>query len=146
MHGTFGEYRHAHAFHAYVDIHEYRDAGITLSCNLKELLHPEQKPDTALFPLTRKTTLQVLELGTGCGIVGISLSQTNPGAQVLLTDLPEAQEIIERNIKATNALGRSTLQFQELDWEVELPENLLSPARPLDLVLAADCTYNADSR
>jgi methylase of polypeptide subunit release factors len=87
--------------------------------------------------------MQILELGTGCGIVGISIAQILPDTNVLLTDLPEAQEIVERNIKQTSLVNGSTLRFEELDWSVDLPLHLQSH---VDLVLAADCTYNPDSR
>jgi methylase of polypeptide subunit release factors len=88
----------------------------------------------------------MLELGTGCGMVGMTLAHLIPDANVLLTDLSEAQEIVEHNINQTKLARGSTLAFQTLDWDDELPQNLQSPPSPLDLVLAADCTYNSDSR
>ena len=65
---------------------------------------------------------------------------------MLLTDLSEAQEIVERNIRQVGTKKVSSLKFQELDWDADLPDNLQSPCSSLDLVLAADCTYNPDSR
>lgn len=51
-------------------------------------------------------------------------------------------------------LGKgSSLRFEELDWDAELPAWLALPSSggggggaELHLVLAADCTYNSDSR
>ncbi|KAF1845841.1 uncharacterized protein K460DRAFT_338481 [Cucurbitaria berberidis CBS 394.84] len=121
------------------------DAGITLSCHLKELLDNKSDSTKTLLPSQRSARLHVLELGAGCGVVGISLAQIFQGAQVLLTDLPEAQEIVERNLGEVKTAEGSSLRFQELDWDADLPDNLKSPPFLLDLVLAADCTYNSDS-
>ena len=67
---------------------------------------------------------------------------------VTLTDLPEAREIVERNIgQAIGNLAKgSTVSFEELDWDASLPSWLQHPDSRLDLVLAADCTYNPYSR
>lgn len=79
-------------------------------------------------------------------MVGISLAQLCKGAQVLLTDLSEAQEIVERNIRQAGTIEESSLRFQELNWDAELPDDLQSSSTPINLVIAADCTYNPDSR
>lgn len=80
--------------------------------------------------------------------VGISIAQSISKAHVYLTDLPEAQEIVERNIAHASPLTNSTLEFRELDWDNELPKDLFpdSGPSPFDLFIAADCTYNSDSR
>lgn len=88
----------------------------------------------------------MLELGTGCGIVGITIASVIARANVLLTDLSEAQEIVERNIKRATMAKGSSLAFRELDWDSELPETLQSSTSQQDLIVAADCTYNPDSR
>lgn len=87
--------------------------------------------------------LRVIELGTGCGIVGIALAQRLPRCAVVLTDLQEAQDIANRNAKlAQPALG-SSIQFEVLDWDEPLPEQVR--AQTYDLIIVSDCTYNADS-
>ena len=87
--------------------------------------------------------LNIVELGSGCGIVGISLAQTIPDCDVLLTDLPEAKEIAERNIAQMNSAMGSKARFIELDWEQPLP--LSVQTKTFDLIVVADCTYNPDS-
>jgi predicted nicotinamide N-methyase len=87
--------------------------------------------------------LQVIELGSGCGIVAISLAQTIPDCEIMLTDLPEAQEIAQRNIESMNAAISSTAVFQPLNWEEPLPPSVAD--KTFDLILVADCTYNPDS-
>jgi hypothetical protein len=79
-------------------------------------------------------------------MVGIAIAQTLEGADVVVTDLPEAQEIVQRNISQARPAKGSILEFQELDWDAELPPNLRTSSSRLDLVIAADCTYNPDSR
>jgi hypothetical protein len=79
-------------------------------------------------------------------MVGITIAQLIAGADVRLTDLEEAQEIVERNISLARRAKGSSLKFQTLDWDAELAPNLQSTSPPLDLVIAADCTYNPDSR
>jgi predicted nicotinamide N-methyase len=93
----------------------------------------------------RRKSLGVLELGAGCGIVGISLATAFPQTStVILTDLPEASEIIEKNLSSSNLLLpiRSKLAHQVLDWSSPLPPNVNS--RKWNLVVVADCTYNPD--
>jgi hypothetical protein len=85
------------------------------------------------------------------------LSYLIPNTTIFLTDLAEARAIAEQNISHANKgrTNRAVLAFNELDWERPLYgiENVLpdplhggSPERVVDLVVAADCTYNADSR
>lgn len=62
--------------------------------------------------------------------------------QMLLTDLPEVEGIVMRNIHGNNPQPDSSVTFQTLDWD-EPPADLCS--RPIDLILVSDCTYNADS-
>jgi hypothetical protein len=131
----------------------FRDAGITLSCELNELV--DSKTDDPLSKVLQvpegKERLQVLELGTGCGMVGITIAQGASKADIILTDLPEAEEIVQRNIDQATLVKDSTLRFQTLDWDDHVPKDLNNWAEcphctELDLIIAADCTYNPDSR
>lgn len=87
--------------------------------------------------------LHVIELGSGCGIVGITLAQTVPDCHVLLTDLPEAAEIAQKNINNVFPAMGSSVSFQPLNWENPLPKTI--QAKTYDLIMLADCTYNSDS-
>lgn len=128
---------------AYLDSAEIdRDAGITISCYVKNLLDDNSELHKALRPSKRSGKVHVLELGTGCGVVGMSLAQLLPNTEILLTDLPEAEEIVEINLKDAKIAEGSSLRFEAFNWDDEVPKD----ARRLDLVLAADCTYNPDSR
>ncbi|KAI9809855.1 MAG: hypothetical protein M1825_000288 [Sarcosagium campestre] len=85
----------------------------------------------------------VLELGTGCGIVGIGLAQLLPRCQLLLTDLPDAKEVVEMNIAANSPATASRIAFAELDWDSSLPHCVQKSH--FDLILVSDCTYNPGS-
>lgn len=98
--------------------------------------------EEALCAATYKT-LNVLELGCGCGVVGIGLAQTIPDCNVLLTDLPEVDELVERNIEAANPAMSSVIDFAPLDWEAPLPPKVKN--RTFDLIVVAECIYNSDS-
>jgi SAM-dependent methyltransferase len=87
--------------------------------------------------------LNVLELGCGCGVVGIGLAQTVPDCDVLLTDLPEVDELVARNIEVANPAMSSKIEFAPLDWEAPLPLKVAS--RTFGLILVAECIYNSDS-
>ncbi|KAL2004095.1 hypothetical protein VTN02DRAFT_315 [Thermoascus thermophilus] len=97
----------------------------------------------SLLRTKNRSPLNVVELGAGCGIVGISLAQLRPQCSVLLTDLPEVHEIVARNMAAASPAPASTIDFRTLDWDAEHPEAVCSGA--IDLILISDCTYNADS-
>ncbi|CAG8220684.1 unnamed protein product [Penicillium nalgiovense] len=90
----------------------------------------------------RNQPLQVVELGAGCGIAGIALASMLPNCSILLTDLPEVEDIITRNINAAQLATMSSVHYQNLDWD-DPPDDLCP--RPIELILVSDCTYNADS-
>lgn len=87
----------------------------------------------------------VLELGSGCGYVGIVLACL--GANVLLTDTMELESLINCNIKAhQEAISRrnGSVQFLPLDWVKVLDADLLLRERlkSVRIIVAADCVYN----
>ncbi|RHZ72945.1 hypothetical protein CDV55_107708 [Aspergillus turcosus] len=91
----------------------------------------------------RSTPLHAIELGSGCGIVGIALAELLSHCSVLLTDLPEVEEIVMKNIAVARPATSSQVTYQALDWDEKLPDNLCNGH--IDLILVSDCTYNADS-
>ena len=125
-----------------------RDAGLGLVAHLRVLLQPQAGP-VACSPLRRllyhprSTPLRVLELGAGCGIVGLALAQMRADTHAVLTDLPEAMDILSLNIAAACRANGSHVEPLPLDWDAELPKSVWE--RRFELVLVSDCTYNADS-
>ena len=85
----------------------------------------------------------MIELGSGCGIVGISLAQRLPNCDLVLTDLPEAMEILEYNISKAKPVKSSSIRAETLNWDEPLPRRLSED--PFNLILVSDCTYNSDS-
>ncbi|KJY01500.1 hypothetical protein TI39_contig289g00038 [Zymoseptoria brevis] len=85
----------------------------------------------------------VIELGCGCGTVGISVAQAIPDCDVVLTDLAEVTELVEANIARMNPAMGSRVRFEPLDWFDPLPERLQN--RKNDLIIVSECTYNTDT-
>ncbi|KAI1659527.1 putative methyltransferase-domain-containing protein [Daldinia decipiens] len=139
------------------------DAGVVTAsffgdaCSTKEGIY-----DT--LPM-REDGFNILELGSGVGILGITLAQvieravvhghTSTKATVLLTDLPEAEERARSNISRAKAAfshinpsgSTVALQYEDLDWDEGKHGQFgtFASARPWDLVVLSDCTYNVDS-
>ncbi|KIV94352.1 hypothetical protein PV10_02126 [Exophiala mesophila] len=102
---------------------------------------PDDGALARLIQLSRAKRLKVLELGAGCGIVGITFAHLVK-SDVILTDLEDAQEIMDKNIRCASPLAGSSLQTQKLDWAARLDDSL---SGQFDLVLVSDCIYNPDS-
>ncbi|KAI1396013.1 putative methyltransferase-domain-containing protein [Hypoxylon fuscum] len=141
------------------------DAGLVTASYLAEACQTRMKIREVL-PISSES-FSVLELGSGVGILGITLAcileraaevqgQALHGATVLLTDLPEAEERARSNIARAKStlLDRSEgdpvvdLQYENLDWDDGKRGRFgpLASARAWDLVVLSDCTYNADSQ
>ncbi|KAI0424334.1 putative methyltransferase-domain-containing protein [Xylaria sp. FL1042] len=140
------------------------DAGVITSayladaCSSSESIHD-------IFPIKRDS-FNVLELGSGVGILGITIAgilpkaaiaqgQTLENATILLTDLEEAEERARSNIaRAKDRLAidvadsaNIAIEYENLDWDEgrEGRFGSLVAATPWDLVVLSDCTYNVDS-
>lgn len=85
--------------------------------------------------------LNVLELGAGCGIVGVAFSQLVK-CDITLTDLEDARAILESNIRCASPAAGSTIQAKVLDWASGVDD---SSNANFDLILVSDCIYNPDS-
>lgn len=94
-----------------------------------------------IFRRSKDRSLRAIELGAGCGLVGLAMAKLHSHVDVLLTDLIEAEEITNRNIASAIVPKTSSASFEVLDWTQPLPPSTCG--RPIDLILIADCTYNA---
>ena len=123
------------------------DAGVALAALLCDVSIQSRLQDEYQLLAARVRSLsglRAIELGSGCGIVGLQLAQICPKAQVLLTDLPEAMEVLERNVSIATLAQDSQVSTNTLNWDDEsLPEAVAG--QTFDLVLVSDCTYNSDS-
>lgn len=122
-----------------------------------------------LCSVTPTWPLNVIELGCGVGILGVGLAAAlyrrissswdpeDPAqspSSVLLTDLPDAEEVAARNIADEKLLRKPVLHdkssvdtdFESLDWD-EGKTGVFGPkarASSWDLIIISDCTYNVD--
>lgn len=127
---------------------KHRDAAIGCMKVFQSTLLGPSDPNVEKLPslialLRRNVVLNVVELGAGCGIAGIALAQIRSKCLVHLTDLPEAQEMLQMNINNAQLSHSSSLSLGLLEWGTEMPTEMTK--NKIDLVLISDCTYNADS-
>ncbi|KAL0602516.1 Protein-lysine methyltransferase METTL21D [Plecturocebus cupreus] len=108
------------------------DAAIVLS---KYLETPEFSGDGS-HALSRRS---VLELGSGTGAVGLMAATL--GADVVVTDLEELQDLLKMNINMNKHLVTGSVQAKVLKWGEEI-EDFPSPP---DYILMADCIYYEES-
>jgi SAM-dependent methyltransferase len=122
------------------------DAGIILSaavtCAPISILPDELQKFIEASGISRAT--RILEVGTGVGILGISLAARFPQANVVVTDLEDAGLFVLHNID-NNIYNfphlRQNISFRILDWEARpFPEWMVSDK--FDLIVMADVTYN----
>lgn len=109
------------------------------------MLKPRPISDLAnLLQRTAPHGPRILELGSGCGVVGLRVAGLCSTSDVLLTDLPEAIDILNHNVKHARFVSRrGKIATMVLDWDEPLPETVAK--QPPDLVIVSDCTYNSDS-
>jgi hypothetical protein len=110
---------------------------LSLPAELRELI-------SGVMGNRHTTPVRVLELGSGVGILGISLAATFPHLRVTMTDLADAESLIADNI-ILNSDQFPTLHhhvsFRELDWETRpFPEWTVQDR--FEVIVMADVTYN----
>lgn len=104
--------------------------------NLPESLKP-------LLHLNQPEALNVIELGSGCGLVGIALASVRPKCRILLTDLADATNILDYNVSQSQPALDSTIAHMVLDWDDELPSSVAQER--YGLIVVSECTYNENS-
>ena len=123
-----------------------RDAGLALVAFLSSLVL-QPRPTSNLARLLERSSpypLSILELGSGCGITGLHIADLCSRSTVLLTDLPDAMEFLNRNVEfAQHMSSEVKLATAVLDWDASVPEMVAK--QRFDLVVLSDCTYNSDS-
>lgn len=95
-----------------------------------------------IFPLHYLQECRVLELGAGCGLVGIYLCLL--GAKMtVLTDQKCCVKTLEDNVAANvTGVGRSRIKVEEYCWGKSTED--LTKDGLFHLILAAECLYSAD--
>jgi predicted nicotinamide N-methyase len=108
-----------------------------------------------LLPSSSQTRLQVLELGSGTGLVGLAMAGL--GADVILTDLPSIHANLARNAQSNSAIvahNTGSARAGVLDWTKPTVCELISDtadsskneiiAHKFPLILAADSLYSPE--
>jgi predicted nicotinamide N-methyase len=76
---------------------------------------------------------RVIEIGAGCGVTGIVAARL--GADIIMTDLADEMDILDRNVSENLSEGeRTKARTVELFWG----EDASHVAPPFDIVLGAD--------
>ena len=96
------------------------------------------------------STKIIVELGAGCGLVGLWCSTVFNNAAVYLTDMICQKKIINHNIQVNKQETRC--QFMELEWSGDkhiskLNETIESsyPSSSIDTLIATDVLYDRDA-
>ncbi|RVD83430.1 uncharacterized protein DFL_007816 [Arthrobotrys flagrans] len=112
--------------------------GLAMTSYLSTLPSPPTGQLPSLTPLLSKPSLNVLELGAGCGLAGIVLHTLHPSTKVTLTDLPITTEITSKNLTSNSKdSSGGSISYHPLDWAYPVPEWCTSTT--YDLILVADC-------
>jgi 2-polyprenyl-3-methyl-5-hydroxy-6-metoxy-1,4-benzoquinol methylase len=91
----------------------------------------------AFFGLDTSNT-RIIELGSGCGLLGITLAALVK--EVVLTDQYEMLPQLAKNIRR-NLGDHSNTQVAEILWGDAIPRDLLR-RESVDYVVASDCVYH----
>ncbi|KAL8635741.1 MAG: hypothetical protein Q9228_006800 [Teloschistes exilis] len=87
--------------------------------------------------------LHVLELGAGCGLVGLVFGSIISGSRLLLTDIDDdALKFAGINALKCPRAQDSIRELRPLDWKD--PQSFTLDGT-LDFIVASDCIYNSDS-
>ncbi|KAL8955218.1 MAG: hypothetical protein Q9193_006843 [Seirophora villosa] len=87
----------------------------------------------------------ILELGAGCGLVGLVLASMseNQNCQLILTDVDDdSLKLARYNARLSRNAFNSVWQCCTLDWRE--PQKFSTDQHPT-IIVASDCIYNADN-
>lgn len=90
----------------------------------------------------------ILELGSGCGLLSMALSQQHNGRRIVATDHPSALSWLESNIHLNKDRLRhsNTITVAPLSWDDHAAaRRLVQTKGPFDLILGSDLLYIAPS-
>ena len=90
---------------------------------------------------------RVLEVGAGCGLLGLVLAHM--GAQVVLTETAEAMAVLSRNVSKKRCQEQlppaASAQVLKVDWTSEKDTSALQECgtAPFDVIVGTDVIFNA---
>jgi predicted nicotinamide N-methyase len=89
----------------------------------------------------------IVELGSGCGLVGLLCASTVIQAQkTYITDMQSVQAHLQANIQANQAIipnqnAEKHIEAATIEWGKPLSSQLLSEMKQIDYILLSDCVY-----
>lgn len=144
------------------------DGGLMTLAHIANMCSPVSAPGFASGlkrlkkTLCQEKDLDILEIGSGIGTLGIGLAQLfrsvvqdrTKATSILMTDLPEAEERVRANIARyrasapdDTAASKEDIDYEDLDWEDGRMGEFGPKVRSKlwDLIVLSDCTYNVDT-
>ncbi|CAJ0573559.1 unnamed protein product, partial [Mesorhabditis spiculigera] len=95
--------------------------------------------DLAYFASLLQLSGNILELGAGCGLAGLSIAKSRSQANILLTDYHnDVLERLEANVQRNRLKNAQT---RSLDWEDKDDRSFLQSYAP-DVIIASDVLYD----
>ncbi|KAL8843516.1 MAG: hypothetical protein Q9170_000020 [Blastenia crenularia] len=102
-----------------------------LICNKELMWQPDEQQSS------------IIELGTGCGLVGLVLGSMRHNSRLILTDVDDgALKLAKENAQISREMFNSTWECRSLDWTE--PQKFVFNDK-LTLIVASECIYNSDS-
>lgn len=88
----------------------------------------------------------VLELGAGCGLLGLGLAQVNDEIQVTITDTAQVVAQVHQNVAINNLKEQRRIQVCPLDWTRFRQDATLASlsAASFDTIVATDVLFSPD--
>ncbi|KAG7380072.1 hypothetical protein PHYPSEUDO_007818 [Phytophthora pseudosyringae] len=126
------------------DLAKHGIAGVVWNCARAMVSFFEAEPQLAAHR-------HVLELGAGPGAVGLALASACKVSSLLLTDLESVVPLIRSNARSAaqhhdsiaTLTASNRLDIRALCWGEPLDDTIAR--RPVDVVVASDCTYDSAS-
>ena len=103
-------------------------------------------PLTKVLKQSAPHTPKIIELGSGTGIAGLELAHLCPTSDIMLTDHPQAIDLLNSNLSKAKSASTSKggkIVSSILDWDQPLPDEI--SRMHFNIVIVSDCTYNSDS-
>eukprot|EP01007_Sphenomonas_quadrangularis_P000563 NODE_1408_length_882_cov_93.524610_g1163_i0.p1 GENE.NODE_1408_length_882_cov_93.524610_g1163_i0~~NODE_1408_length_882_cov_93.524610_g1163_i0.p1 ORF type:complete len:257 (+),score=25.43 NODE_1408_length_882_cov_93.524610_g1163_i0:89-859(+) len=114
---------------------------------MSRYFHEMAKNDTPSMPASFWTGKQVLELGCGTGIAGLSLALLPaPPHEIVLSDQAPLLHLARANLDDLAPALHCKVRVLELDWGADAPVALRAAGVDnVDVLIACDCVYSEDT-
>ena len=94
--------------------------------------------------LAADSRVRCLEVGAGCGLLGLTLAGI--GAQVVLTETPDAMPNLRWNVEHNQPARRGSARAQTLHWGDDADIAAVVRHGPFDVLVGTDVVYVSSPR